>query len=263
MIGQETLINKLMSYSLFTLPKTILFIGEKGCGKHLLSNELAKHFECELIEITKDISDELLSEYSQSTLDAFYLIDLNLISEKQQNQFLKLIEEPSKNMHFILITDSELIVLPTILNRCFKYYFTEYTVEQLKQITNIDDELVYRICTTPGQLQNLDLEQVHKLFEFTKMFLSDLFNKPKSQILAYGNKLNYKETYNKFDYKLFLKAILYISFKNYLQDNNEKYLIVYNFTTKYCQKLPYTNIKENFMTNYLISLMKEINYGSR
>lgn len=35
MIGQSNLVKKLDAYTLATLPKTILFIGEAGCGKKL------------------------------------------------------------------------------------------------------------------------------------------------------------------------------------------------------------------------------------
>lgn len=260
MIGQEKLLEKLTSYTLETLPRTILFLGEVGCGKHFLSKELSKFFNVDLIEISSEINDDQLVEYQQSPVDTFYLINLDLFTEKQQNQFLKFIEEPAKNVYIILIASSELIILPTILNRCFKYYFSPYSIEQLKNITGIENDLIYALCNTPGQILSLDSSQVDKSIDFATFFIEDLFKKPMAQILAYGSRLNYKEDYDKIDYRLFLKAVLYIAFKKYLETEEYKYLYIYTFTTQYCQQLSYKIIiKENFITNYLIKMKENLN----
>lgn len=260
MVGQEKLIKKLTSYTLETLPKTILFLGETGCGKHLLSKKLSQFFNIDLVEISSETNEDQLVEYQQSPVDTFYLINLDLFTEKQQNQFLKFIEEPTKNVYIILIASSELTILPTILNRCFKYYFSPYSIEQLKNITGIENDLVYTLCHTPGQILSLDLNQVDKIIDFANFFIEDLFKKPTAQILAYGSRLNYKEDYDKVDYKLFLKAVLYIAFKKYLETNESKYLYIYTFTTQYCQQLSYKIIiKENFITNYLIKIKENLN----
>ena len=65
---------------------------------------------------------------------SIYLIDLNDFTEKQQNQFLKLIEEPSVNVYIALIAESEIGILDTILNRCIKYRLEPYTKAQLQEI---------------------------------------------------------------------------------------------------------------------------------
>ena len=120
-IGQEKLVNKLKSYTFISMPKTLLFIGESGCGKHFISNRLSKYLGVDLVEITTQTTAEELVEYYQSSLPRIYLINLSSFVEKQQHKFLKFIEEPSSNMRVVLTAESEVGILPTILNRCIKY----------------------------------------------------------------------------------------------------------------------------------------------
>ena len=57
MIGQQELVNKFNSYTLETLPHTILLLGDRGCGKHLLVKVLefdAKTLEIKNQEIEKE-----------------------------------------------------------------------------------------------------------------------------------------------------------------------------------------------------------------
>ena len=39
-IGQEKLVNKLKGYTFISMPKTLLFIGESGCGKSVTSRAI-------------------------------------------------------------------------------------------------------------------------------------------------------------------------------------------------------------------------------
>ncbi len=126
-IGQPKLMSTINSYTIQTLPKSLMFVGPTGCGKHTLAKYIANKFELDFIEIDEKISSVDLEDFLYSTLDTVYLIDLNKFSEKQQNQFLKFIEEPTKSVYVILITNSEVNVLNTILNRCIKFSFEPYT----------------------------------------------------------------------------------------------------------------------------------------
>ena len=154
-IGQEKLVKALEGYTLETAPKTILFLGQSGCGKSWIANAFAKQLDLEVVVVQPDSTAEKLIEYYQCPINKMYLIDLKDIVEKDQNKFLKFIEEPSKTMNIILMAESTVGILPTILNRCVKYVFEPYTPEQLKQFdwaVNCSEEVAYEICKTPGQL---------------------------------------------------------------------------------------------------------------
>ena len=115
-IGQEKLLSIIDSYyAKQTLPKTLMFIGPSGCGKHTMTKYVAEKFELDLVEIDENVTAEDLENYLFSTLDTMYLINLNKFSEKQQNQFLKFIEEPTKSVFITLIANSEVGVLNTVL----------------------------------------------------------------------------------------------------------------------------------------------------
>ena len=156
-IGQARLLNILNNYNALTLPKTLLFIGDRGCGKKTFAKYLADKSQFDFVEIESSVKAEDIQDFMNSTINTIYFINLDNFTEKQQNQFLKFIEEPSKSVYVVLTTSSEARVLPTILNRCIKYHFDPYTLEELKEITgcvNIDRTAV-EIFKAPGKLMNL------------------------------------------------------------------------------------------------------------
>lgn len=56
--------------------------------------------------------------------DMFVLVrPADLMSEPSANAFLKALEEPKENVHFVLITDSPSKILPTIMSRSALYFW--------------------------------------------------------------------------------------------------------------------------------------------
>ena len=155
-IGQAKLTSIIDSYTKQTLPKTLMFVGPQGCGKHTVAKHVAEKFELDFVELEDTAASTDLDEFLFKTIDTLYLINLNKFTEKQQNQFLKFIEEPSKSVYIILIANSEAGILNTILNRSIKYHLEPYTKEQIEQITNTSvNDLAFKIFQTPGKLLNL------------------------------------------------------------------------------------------------------------
>ena len=54
-IGQTKLLNKINKLTLNTLPHSLLFIGEYGCGKHLICNYIANKFNLELNKLDNNV----------------------------------------------------------------------------------------------------------------------------------------------------------------------------------------------------------------
>lgn len=264
MIGQEQLWSKLTSYSLQNFPKTLLLLGAEGCGKHYLSSLLAQHFNCPLIEITAETTSEQLIDFQYSPINTFYLINLTNFTEKQQNQFLKLIEEPSISEYIILIAESEIGILSTILNRCIKYYFKQYSKQSLIQILgyNVDDTIL-QLCNTPGQIQNINIESLEKLYQVVDTFITSIQKESLDVLCSYNLVLNYRENYDRFEVELFFKTILLKCLLYYKQTKNEFYLSLYQYTNQYKQKLLYKiKNKENIILNYLLNLKENLVYGN-
>ena len=157
--------------------------------------------------------------------------NIEFLNNNAINALLKILEEPSYNVYFILINNNKK-VLPTLLSRCinFKISLTN------KQSINIADKLLeenfskkinndlLNYYLTPGKIYNLikfgetynvDLENIN-LKDFLKLIIKDNYYKKDNfmkymifdLIELYFNKINLSfsdEIYNKYSY--FLKRI--------------------------------------------------------
>lgn len=255
MVGQSKLLKKLASYSLETLPHTLLFIGEAGSGKHTIINELAKHLSLTTVLIDNKINIDNLITYQQDAIPKLYIIDLAYFIEKQQNQLLKFIEEPSNTVYICLLATSEIGILPTILNRCIKYELLPYTLDELKQIHNFANNILYDIYKTPGQLLAIDEVKALNLYKFCNNIICNINKASFSNTLSLATKINFKEDYNKFDFYDFFTTMKFVSFSKYISKNDEFCLKIYLYTVKYYQQIINKIIlKDAFMLEYLAGL---------
>lgn len=260
-IGQEKLIARIATYySMQALPKTLMLLGQTGCGKHLISKYIAESFKLNYKEINEDVSSLELEDYLHSTLDTLYVIDLNKFSEKQQNQFLKFIEEPSKSVYVTLLATSEAGVLSTILNRCIKYTFEPYTKGQMEQITNTSvNDLAFKIFQTPGKLLNLTDTSFTELMDLAGKTVMNIGKAEYANALVIATKINYKDLYNKIDFDLFLDAVEYLALEDYKITTNPQSFIIFQITNKFKQYATQQRlIKETLMLNYLTTLWEAL-----
>jgi replication-associated recombination protein RarA len=260
-IGQSKLLSKIDTYyTTKRLPKTLMFLGPAGCGKHTVAKYIAEKFELDYTEINESITNEELEDYLHSTLDTLYVIDLNKFTEKQQNQFLKFIEEPSKSVYVLLVATSEAGVLNTILNRCIKHSFEPYTKEQIEQITNNSvNDLAYKIFQTPGKLLKITDASFKKLLDVASALVRNaaIFNY--ASILLISTEINYKDLYNKLDFDLFLDAVEYIALEDYKNNPAQQIFTVFKITNQFKQYATQQNlIKETLMLNYLTALWETL-----
>ena len=260
-IGQEKLVARIATYySTQFLPKTLMFLGPTGCGKHLVAKYVAETFKLDYVEINENVSASNLDDYLYSTIDTLYVINLNEFTEKQQNQFLKFIEEPSKSVYVILTATSETGVLPTILNRCIKYNFEPYTKEQIEQITNTSvNDLAFKIFQTPGKLLNLSDTGFKELMDLAGKTVMNIGRAEYANALVIATKINYKDLYNKIDFDLFLDAVEYLALEDYKNTTNPQSFIVFQLTNKFKQYATQQRlIKEVLMINYITTLWEAL-----
>ena len=259
-IGQEKLVKVLEGYTLETVPKTILFLGQSGCGKSWIANAFAKQLDLEVVVVQPDSTAEKLIEYYQCPINKMYLIDLKDIVEKDQNKFLKFIEEPSKTMNIILMAESTVGILPTILNRCVKYVFEPYTPEQLKQFdwaVNCSEEIAYEICKTPGQLLELSADNLDQALGLCRAIVSSVDKANYANTLSIVTKINLKDDAKKIDFKLFFDLMTYAAFDDYKKNNNELSFKIYLYTIRQQAKALNINVaKEAFLLNYLDNIWR-------
>ena len=259
-IGQTRLMSIIDSYSKQSLPKTLMLVGSTGCGKHTIAKYITEKFELDYVEIEDSVTSTDLENFLYKTIDTLYVIDLNRFSEKQQNQFLKFIEEPSKSVYVLLIANSEVNVLNTILNRCTKYYFEPYTKEQIEQIINTSvNDLAFHIFKTPGKLLNLTDDSFKNILELAETIVHKINCASYSNAISVSTKINYKDLYNKIDFNLFFDVVEYLAFEDFKNNNSKQSLTVFNITNKFKQYSVQTNlIKEMLMLNYLTTLWEAV-----
>ena len=260
-IGQEKLLARIATYySTQHLPKTLMFIGPGGCGKHLMAKYVAESFKLDYKEINEDVTNTELEDYMHSTIDTLYVINLNEFTEKQQNQFLKFIEEPSKSVYIILTATSEAGILNTILNRCIKYNFESYTKEQIEQITNTSiNDLAFKIFQTPGKLLNLTEGSFKDIIDLASKTVMNIGRAEYANALVVATKINYKDLYNKIDFDLFLDAVEYLALEDYKNTANEWSFAVFKITNLFKQYATQQRlIKETLMLNYITTLWEAL-----
>lgn len=259
-IGQSRLTSAINSYTKQSLPKTLMLVGPAGCGKHMVAKYIAEKFELDYFEIEENVSSTDLDDFLFSTIDTLYVINLNKFSEKQQNQFLKFMEEPSKSVYIVLVTNSEVNVLPTVLNRCVKHTFESYTIEQLEQITNTQiNELAFKIFKTPGKLLNLTDSSFNDLLTLGRKVIDKIACATYANTLTIAIKINYKDLYNKIDFNLFFDVIEYLALEDFKLNSSHQSLIIFKITNRFKQYTTQQNLlKEALMLNYLTTLWEAI-----
>lgn len=255
MVGQNKLIAKLKSYTNATLPHSMLFLGESGCGKHTLVSEMAKMFNLPLIDATEVLSPESIEEMKLRSVPTMYLISMDSISERAQNSLLKLVEEPGSNAYVVLISSSKYGILDTILNRCIIYDFEPYTVAELSEI--VGEEIpakVLAVTTTPGQIK-VTLNRYDALMTLCATIGTKMCKARFTNALSIADKINYKDEYDKFDFYVFIKALKMSLADLYIKTNEETAIKLYNIVQEEAEKLVDSRLnKEVFMYHLLTRL---------
>ena len=259
MVGLESTINIINNYTLDTLPHSILLNGKEGSGKHVLSDYISDKFNLNLLDITDDLSEDLINNIYRNSSPRLYQIDLRKIAEKDQNILLKLLEEPSSNTFIILLTNSLFSVLQTIQNRCFIIKIENYTKEQLKCFSEekniqINDKYFGSVIQTPGDIIKVDSLNIQ--LDVIEELVDKLINK--LDIASYANtltivdKLNFKDEYDKIDVDFFLRLLYINSVIGYCTGDVKLYPFV-QIVRSTINKLSDSRINRKLLISHMLS----------
>lgn len=122
--------------------------------------------------------------YSEK-IRVYYFENFHLSSIETQNSFLKLLEEPPNNVFFILTTDNQSKILPTIISRVKIIYLTKNQQIKIdnKKKKLIDDFLMSKKITLIN-IDDLDFNDLLIYFrDFLKLELNKKTKKNYSKIL--------------------------------------------------------------------------------
>lgn len=261
MIGQESLLNKLKSYPIFEFPHSILLVGEEGCGKHTIAEEISKYFDFEFLDITNSINLDTIVEINQRLVSTMYLINVNKLTDREQNIILKFLEEPSRYAYIVLISEGTFNLLETIVNRCILFEFEPYTKDQLAHFYDGDDlDKVLKICSTPGQVKNININNLSSLLEFCHNFKQTLKSTSYFKTQMLSNMINYGEEYDKYDLKVFIRALLDALYESYINDNDYDCYKMYQLIDIELRKLRDARLnKKHFFLSLITKLWEIVN----
>lgn len=261
MIGQEKLLNKLNSFNLDTFPHSCLLLGEKGSGKHTIVNYISENIiNLPVVDISETISFDYIDLIYRNPNPFIYLVDINKMTEKEQNILLKFVEEPLKNAFIILLCDNANLVLNTLYTRCRIFELDSYSKEELEQFISETEnkDLITSILRTPGKILNTNLANISDIYNLCITIVEKINVANFSNALSIANKLNYKDEYNKFDLDIFFDTLVYTLYNKYLKENKQSIYNMYLLTIQERKKLVDKRLnKEVFVQNFLTKLWKE------
>ncbi len=176
-LGKSTLSYHIINYILseneeFKYDVNNLTINEKNKSFKLLQNNTHPNFY--LIDLLNDKKNidvaqirEMITYTSKSTFNnkaRFILIDnVENLNKNSVNALLKIIEEPNKNVFFILISNNEKQILPTLKSRCLTFKINLTFDESINVSNQILEKNVFDIINqdlisyynSPGDIINL------------------------------------------------------------------------------------------------------------
>ena len=254
MVGQEHIIKYIDNKTRDTFPRSLILLGETGCGKRTVIAYIKDKLKLEVINISDNLNLEFIENLYSKPEPYIYVIDAPKITIKEQNIILKFVEEPLKNSYIIIIAETKNQLLQTVYNRCQVLSFNPYSREQLQQFTS--DELVLKIAKTPGQINNLLASDLKGMLELAEKIVRKIGNANLPNVLTISDKIAYKNEKDKFDLDIFSRILLYTVKQEIICNNTDpRYLAMYDLVREWLLKKKAPTISQKFLfENYLVKL---------
>ena len=270
-LGKSTLAYHIVNYILseneeYKYDLTKFIINKENKSFKLVQNNTHPNFY--LIDLLYDKKNIDISQIrnvisytyksSFNVMPRLILIDnIETLNRNSVNALLKVIEEPNKNIYFILINNNEKLILPTLKSRCltFKINFTfEQSMLVSNQILNrnlldlINYELI-NYYTTPGEIIDLINFSKEKNIELKDYTLINLLN------LLIDNGY-YKK--NRFIKKLLFNFIELYFLKEYKMNTKKSLLSIYhNFINRIHNTEKFNLDEESLFLEFKSKLLNE------
>jgi DNA polymerase III gamma/tau subunit len=159
-VGQETACQTLQRHlQAGTLPHALLFTGPSGTGKTTLARVVVNKLkvnawnfkeinaaETRGIDTVREIIDSIKVSSLVPGPRAYIIDEAHKFTNEAQNAFLKPLEEPPKNVYFLLATTDATKLIPTVRGRCTEIKCGlvphDKLVELVKVISTKENKLV-------------------------------------------------------------------------------------------------------------------------
>lgn len=259
-VGQHKLLDFINSSTIDTFPRTLLLVGNRGAGKHLICDYIAQKFNLLIDNISNKLSLETLEEIYTRVNLCLYIIESDKITVKEENVILKFLEEPPKSCFIVILSENPNYLIPTVRNRCFQLKFENYTVEELSVFIPAEscDTIVTKIATTPGQVKDMLLHPLQNMVELATKMFTIIANANFANALTISDKIAFKLEKDKYDYKVFLQVLLYVITDIVsTSDIDNRYYQAYTLTSELYNRQYVPHVAEKMLfENYICKLRK-------
>lgn len=254
-IGQEKICNSINSLTLDTFPRSLMLVGPRGGGKHLICDYIAEKFNLTQIDLTDTLDFDTIEELYNRVEPYLYLIRVNEISVKEENTILKFLEEPMKNSFIILVAETSNGLLQTIINRCQIWYLQNYKKEYLKTFLGDNSDFILSIAQTPGQVIEFAQYPLDGMIELADKILNKIETAGISNTLTLVSKIGFKNEKNTFDGKIFVDVLSSRIHDMCVVSTDPRYTQAYILTASFRTDLMVKNYDHRLLfEKYLIQL---------
>lgn len=258
LLGQEKLIQYIDNHDLSTFPRTVMLEGKEGSGRHTLCDYIGDRYGLQVEDISDSLTYEKIEEINLRVQPYLYIIDCTKLTVKNENAILKFLEEPLKNAFIVLLTENRYSQIATIRNRCYLMCMAKYSRDQLETfITDRENtSVILTICETPGDVIKMQSHPIKDMLDLCIKIFDKIGVASFANTLTLSNNIAYKNEKDKYDFKIFFKALLYIA--NCRAVHNEQNCVMeYLLTSDYYNRSLVRHVDKRYLfESYLIQLKK-------
>lgn len=254
-VGQEKICNLITNATLDDFPRSLMLVGPRGGGKHLVCKYIADKFNLTTVDLTDQLDLETIEELYNRVEPYLYIIRVNEISVKEENTILKFLEEPLKNSFIVLVAETDMGILQTILNRCQIWHLQNYTREYLASFVGEGNPYILEIAHTPGQVIELCKIDFSSMIELADKIVDKISMASITNTLTLSNKVGFKGDPDKPDIKLFVDVLLSRVATRCKLSSDSRYVKCYHLTNQLQRNINIKNLDcKALFENYLIEL---------
>lgn len=269
MIGQSALLSVIDSQIKNNMfPKFSIIVGQSGSGKHVIVKYIYEKLgKGILINLGNSVSDvrQAISQAYNIKGDVVFCVFYNAdkMSASAKNALLKIVEEPPKNVYFIMTLESIDNTLATIVSRATVYNMNPYSPTEIGEYAeqyNFNSEelnIVADVCEVPGEVDALYGCGAIGFNEYVKSVVDYIAEVSGANCFKIANRIKFKDEDTGYDLKLFFKLFIVECNRRLLTDV-VKYAAGIKVTTKAMQQLNVTGIsKSNLFDIWILDIRKE------
>lgn len=267
MIGQNKIKDMLDRFTIETLPRFLLIVGEEGSGKKELCKYISSKFKIELIPCNgkmDEIRYLLNSAYIQRQPTMYLLSDLDNMSNVAKNSLLKFTEEPPNEAYICITLSYPKNSLDTLNSRCFRIDLEPYTTTELKLfIENLgldpeteDNKFILDTCSNFNDIKEMLTYNIKEFKNYTEKVYNNICLVDGCNCFKPLQQLKLKESDTGYCPRLFLRALSRYYFIDITRNNLavKPLQIIY----KYLQKLTVKSFNKTFKMDMLVLELRSV-----